>query len=199
VSGGRASGENEAHGGDVVGLALSGAKVARSLCGRHEVSRAFEDHSIATLVTLTLRVWRMEVSGVAESDWDPDPNTHRQLLDPSESVHVEARADDALVLVTDKRLAVASRPDRFDLDIPYDGLRRVQFDIERTRPAVLVIVPEHPTDRPQVLSIPPEQYELVGQALAIIGKRLFRRVDDPTQTADTDMDPVGDDGQVFGG
>ena len=85
------------------------------------------------------------------SDRDFDPTIPRRLLDPSESVHIEARAEDALVLVTDKRLAVASRPDRFDLDIPFDGLRRVQFDIERTRPAVLVIVPEHPTDPPQVL------------------------------------------------
>jgi hypothetical protein len=139
------------------------------------------------------------VSRVTEFDTDPDPNTPRRLLDPSESVHVEARADDALVLVTDKRLAVASRPDRFDLDIPFDGLRRVQFDIERTRPAVLVIVPEHPTDRPQVLSIPPEQYDLVGQALAIIGRQLWRRPSDKAPTGDTDMNATGDGGQVFGG
>jgi hypothetical protein len=141
----------------------------------------------------------IEVSRVTKSDRDPDPNTHLRLLDPSESVHVEAQADDALVLVTDKRVAVVSRPDRFDLDIPYDGLRRVQFDIERTRPAVLVIVPEHPADRPQVLSIPPEQYEVVGQALAIIGKRLYSRTEGASQAGETDMNAVGDDGQVFGG
>jgi hypothetical protein len=113
-------------------------------------------------------------------------------------VEVEARVNDALVLVTDKRVAVASRPDRFDLDIPFESLRRVQFDIERTRPAVLVIVPEHPTDQPQVLSVPPEGYDVVGQALAIIGRRLYR--DTPAGPAtDTNMNAVGDGGQVFGG
>ena len=140
-----------------------------------------------------------EVSRVTESDRTLDPMIPRRLLDPSESVHIEARADDALVLVTDKRLAVASRPDRFDLDIPFEGLRRVQFDIERTRPAVLVIVPEHPTDRPQVLSIPPEQYEVVGQALAILGRRLYGPLPETSSPPETDMNAVGDDGQVFGG
>ena len=62
---------------------------------------------------------------------------------------------------------------------------------------MLVIVPEHPADRPQVLSIPPEQYELVGQALAVIGKRLSQT--DPFATADTTMDATGDGGTVFGG
>ena len=136
---------------------------------------------------------------MTEPDLEFDPTAHRRLLDPSESVHNEARATEAVVLVTDKRLAVATRADRFDLDIPFDGLRRVQFDIERTRPAVLVIVPEHPADRPQVLSIPPEQYEAVGQALAMIGRRLFGGISDATAPPDTDMNAVGDGGQVFGG
>jgi hypothetical protein len=141
----------------------------------------------------------IEESAMTESDQQLDPAVPRRLLDPSESVHVEARAAEAIVLVTDKRLAVATRADRFDLDIPFDGLRRVQFDIERTRPAVLVIVPEHPADRPQVLSIPPEQYEAVGQALAVIGRRLYGRTPDAAAPADTDMSAVGDGGQVFGG
>ncbi len=136
---------------------------------------------------------------MTESDRALDPAVPRRLLDPSESVHVEARAAEAVVLVTDKRLVVATRADRFDLDIPFDGLRRVQFDIERTRPAVLVIVPEHPADRPQVLSIPPEQYEAVGQALAMIGRRLYGGTPDAASPPDTDMNAVGDGGQVFGG
>ena len=136
---------------------------------------------------------------MTESDQELDPAIPRGLLDPSESVHIEARAADGVVLVTDKRVAVATRADRFDLDIPFDGLRRIQFDIERTRPAVLVIVPEHPADRPQVLSIPPEQYEAVGQALALIGRRLYRRIPAAASPPDTDMNAVGDGGQVFGG
>jgi len=136
---------------------------------------------------------------VTQSDQYLDPMISRRLLDPSETVDIEARSDDAVVLVTQKRIAVVSHPDRVDLNIPFDGLRRIQFDIERRRPAVLVIVPEHPTDPPQVLSIPPEQYEVVGQALAIVGQRLYRRPQGTSGPADTDMDAVGDDGQVFGG
>ena len=54
----------------------------------------------------------------------------------------------------------------------------MQFDLERTRPAVLVIVQGQPADPPQVLSMPPEQYEGVGQALAMIGRRLYGRHSD---------------------
>ena len=58
------------------------------------------------------------------------------------------------------------------LDISYDRLRRIQFDIERSRPATLVIVPESPSDEPQLLAIPPEEYERAARALAVIGERL---------------------------
>jgi hypothetical protein len=94
------------------------------------------------------------------------------LLDPNEQVHAEAQADDGTLVVTDKRVAVTLRPDRFDLDVPFEALRRVQFDIERERPATLVIVPELPSDEPVVLVIPPEQYESVARALALLGRRL---------------------------
>jgi hypothetical protein len=95
-----------------------------------------------------------------------------QLLDRDEKVQVEALAVEARLVVTDRRVAVVSRPDRPDLDIPFEGLRRIQFDIERERPATLVLVPEHPDDKPQVLAIPPEQYAAVSQALTTIGLRL---------------------------
>ena len=95
-----------------------------------------------------------------------------RLLEADEPLHGQARAEDAILLVTDRRLAVATTDDRFDLDIPFDRLRRVQFDIERTRPATLVLVPESPSDRPQVLAIPSTEYESAAQVLAVIGKRL---------------------------
>lgn len=41
------------------------------------------------------------------------------------------------MLVTDRRLAVATTDDRFALDVPLRRLRRGQFDIERARPATL--------------------------------------------------------------
>jgi hypothetical protein len=107
-----------------------------------------------------------------------DPLAH--LLQTDEEVQVRAHGDGSVLVVTNRRVAVVSRSDRPDLDIPFEGLRRIQFDIERQRPATLVIVPEHPDNQPLVLAIPPEQYEAVGQALATIGQRL---ADDPADGA----------------
>jgi hypothetical protein len=128
----------------------------------------------------------------------PEPDIRRPLLEASERVHIEAKADDALVIVTDQRVVVARADGRHDLAIAYEGLRRIQFDIERTRPAVLVLVPERATDQPQVLSIPPDQYDLVGRALAIIGSRLYGT---PTseQGPEQGMSGAGDGGQDYGG
>ena len=100
---------------------------------------------------------------------DGDPAL--RLVEPGETVEVLAVAANAELLVTDRRLAVASG-DRLALDIAFDGLRRIQFDIERTRPATLVIVPEKASDEPQVLAIPPERFDEITRALALIGRRL---------------------------
>jgi hypothetical protein len=92
-------------------------------------------------------------------------------LEPGEEIAITARAHDADVLVTDRRLAIAAE-DRLLLDVPFEQLRRVQFDIERSRPATLVLVPERPTDRAQVLTIAPSEYEAVSRAIALIGRHL---------------------------
>ena len=92
-------------------------------------------------------------------------------LDPDEEIHVQAKAGDNIVVVTNRRLAIASN-ERLALDLPIDNLRRVQFDIERDRPATLVFVHERPTDEPQVLVVRPEEYEAVSRALVVIGQRL---------------------------
>jgi hypothetical protein len=92
------------------------------------------------------------------------------LLEPGEQLHVHAEATDAQMLVTDRRVAVAVN-DRLSLAVPFESLRRIQFDIERERHATLVLVPDHPADPPQVLVIPPQQYDSVGRALAVIGRR----------------------------
>ncbi len=94
-------------------------------------------------------------------------------LQPGETVQALAKAATASLLVTDRRLAVADE-DRLALDIPFDGLRRIQFDIERERPATLVIVPEHPAHEPQVIAVPPERFDEVTRALALIGARLYQ-------------------------
>ena len=92
-------------------------------------------------------------------------------LQADEEVHVEAAAGDSVVVVTNRRLAIKST-ERLALDVPIHNLRRVQFDIERDRPATLVVVPQEPTDEPQVLSVKPDEYEGVAKALAVLGQRL---------------------------
>jgi hypothetical protein len=93
------------------------------------------------------------------------------ILEHDEAVELVARARTHRIVVTDRRLAVAD-DDRVALHIPFPGLRRIQFDIERDRPATLVIVPQQPHDEPQVLAVPPEHYEDVARALVVIGLRL---------------------------
>ena len=100
-----------------------------------------------------------------------NPTMRPDLLEDGETLHVVADTTSATLLVTDRRVVVAQE-DRIALDIAFAGLRRIQFDVERQRPATLVIVPEHPADEPQVLAIPPERYEVIATALTIIGRQL---------------------------
>ena len=95
----------------------------------------------------------------------------KTILEPDEAIELIARARSHRVVLTDRRLAVADE-ERVALHIAYPALRRIQFDIERDRPATLVIVPESPHDEPQVLAVPPENYEEVAQALVTIGRRI---------------------------
>jgi hypothetical protein len=100
----------------------------------------------------------------------PEPSL-LHILQPDEELRIQARSVDATVAITDRRLLVTSG-ERVDLDISYEQLRRVQFDIERGRPATLVIVPEWPSDRPQVLAIPAEEYERAAMVVGRIGQHL---------------------------
>jgi hypothetical protein len=88
-----------------------------------------------------------------------------------EQVRAVARVRDAHVVMTDHRLAVAS-DSRLMLDVPIDNVRRIQFDIERLRPATLVVVPENPIDEPQVLAVRPDEYKRVADVLVLLGERL---------------------------
>jgi hypothetical protein len=94
-------------------------------------------------------------------------------LEADEAIAAHARAQDAHVAVSDRRLIVAT-DERVTLAIPFGGLRRVQFDIEKDRPATLVLVPEAFQNPPQVLAVPPEEYGAIARALAAIGVGLQR-------------------------
>ena len=89
-------------------------------------------------------------------------------LDPGEQIRITAAAREATLAVTDQRVVVATEA-RLALAVPFENLRRIQFDIEHRRPATLVIVPEAASDEPQVLAIPRQEYEAVATALVHIG------------------------------
>jgi hypothetical protein len=92
-------------------------------------------------------------------------------LERDEEIRVRVSAGDSVVILTDKRLAIASQ-DNLALDVPLENLLRIEFDIERGRGATLVIFPMQPEDMPQVVMVPDSAYEAVAQALVVIGRRL---------------------------
>jgi hypothetical protein len=102
------------------------------------------------------------------AEWD---DLLQDVLDPDESARALARARGAALIVSDRRLVILDG-DRKAMDVRFERLRRIQFDIERDRPATLVIVPDHPEDEPQVLPIPRDEYRAVADALVLIGERL---------------------------
>jgi hypothetical protein len=95
----------------------------------------------------------------------------RAVLEPDEEVHTEAWATEALLAVTSHRVVVADTR-RVNLAIPFAGVRRIQFDLERARPATLVIVPEPADEHPQVLAFSEEHYRAVADALVTLGLAL---------------------------
>jgi hypothetical protein len=120
-------------------------------------------------VGMVLRVYErcIEVSPM-DGAADLEPDLLHALM-PGEQLR--ARATDAVLAVTDRRLVVAA-PKRIALEVPLGDVRRIQFDIERSCPATLVIVPESAHNEAQVLSIPPEHYQATAEALVVIGLEL---------------------------
>ena len=94
------------------------------------------------------------------------------LIGPDEALLEQATTRGVVLLATDRRMAVV-QGDRTALDLPYHRLRRIQFDIERNRPATLVIVPESPADEPQVISVHPDEYREVADVLVAVGRNLI--------------------------
>lgn len=112
-----------------------------------------------------------------------------RVLEAGEALRATARGTEATLAVSDRRLLIAAS-DRVALDIRIDELRRIQFDIEKSRPATLVIVPEAARDEPQVLAIPPDQIRSTANALAYVAERLAGWADRGPAT-DGDIHPRG--------
>ena len=68
-----------------------------------------------------------------QSATDPEHEIALRLLEPDEQVHRITRAQDATVLITDRRIAIA-RGERVAMDIPFERLRRISSmssDVDR--------------------------------------------------------------------
>jgi len=94
-----------------------------------------------------------------------------RVLRPGEVVETQAVVEGSVIAVTKERLIVVE-DDRTVLDIPFDGLRRIQFDIERGRDATMVIVPEHVSNWPRIVSVPVRDLRETAAVLARIGERI---------------------------
>jgi len=92
-------------------------------------------------------------------------------LEPEEAVLVSTTTERALVAVTQRRLIVREA-ERVAIDLPIEDIRRIQFDVERGRPATLAVVPQSPLHEPQVLAVPIEHLDPVARLIAIVGQRL---------------------------
>jgi hypothetical protein len=95
----------------------------------------------------------------------------------SEGIRQTVRSGETVLVVTTSRVMVIE-DGHTRLDVPFEAIRRLQFDIERSRPATLVIVPDHPADSPQVVPVPREQYSSVADALVTIGDAIASTEDD---------------------
>jgi hypothetical protein len=92
-------------------------------------------------------------------------------LDPEEGLLIATTTERALVAITHRRFIVREA-ERVTLDLPIEDIRRVQFDVERGRPATLAVVPHSPSHEPQVLAVPIERLDAVTRMIAIVGQRL---------------------------
>ena len=102
---------------------------------------------------------------------EPVDHAVLHLLQPGEHVEFALESFGAELRLTDGRLLV-NYADDVRLAIPYERLRRVEFDLEAGRPSTMVVVPHHPADEPQVLSVARDQLHVAAEVLAYIGKRL---------------------------
>ena len=75
----------------------------------------------------------MEVSGVDLGSVDDEKHPALRLVEPGETVQILAEAVGARLLVTDRRLVVASGQ-RVTLAVGFDGLRRISSTSSETDP-----------------------------------------------------------------
>jgi hypothetical protein len=131
----------------------------------------------STLLDSYLQV-RGRLSGSCESRRLSQPAS---MIDGDDPVMRRLARDEAVrgvvdgiggrLFLTDRRVLVTENG-VVTLDVPIENLRLVEFDVERQRPARVIIVPEQPRDPPLELAIEPQQYDEVAAVLAQLGPRI---------------------------
>ena len=101
------------------------------------------------------------------SDQHMHNESNLRAISPQD-IRAESSADGHLVVLTDDLLRVGSG-DNVHLDVPIGDIRRIQVDVERDRPATLVIVPDAAWRESQVIMVEPENYEGVAHVIAVLG------------------------------
>ena len=96
-----------------------------------------------------------------------------RAIDPQD-IRAQSSADGHVVVLTNDLLRVGSGDD-VQLDVPIGDIRRIQFDMERDRPATLVIVPDAAWRESQVIMVEPENYEGVAHVIAVLGLMMAER------------------------
>jgi hypothetical protein len=88
------------------------------------------------------------------------------------------QASEATVTLTEDRIDVRIGR-RLRMTAAIDGLRRIEFGIEKGQPVTLILVPDSPDQTPQILTIPTDQYEAVATLLLT----LAREIAEPPESA----------------
>jgi hypothetical protein len=91
------------------------------------------------------------------------------VLQPGERLRAQARGVDAHIAATDRRLVVVAN-ENVALDVPYSELRRVQFDLERSRPATFVVVPSSQMYEARIVDIPWNEIPNVAAVLSVLSE-----------------------------
>ena len=111
------------------------------------------------------------------------------VLDVGETIEAQAEAQDARLIVTDRRLVVVRGP-TVVVDLRFPKLRRVEFDVEHDRQPIVIVVPDDPADEPHSLALDPEQYDEIARVLRVVGVRI-EESDARTRGQDSSEDGVG--------
>ncbi len=88
---------------------------------------------------------------------------------------IRVRAGSYSVVVVADRRVVLIESTRVVMALPFEAIRRAEFNVEADRPATLTIVPDNPTHPPQILRVEEPDDRDAAAAVAELGTHLNGR------------------------